>query len=165
MAVIDINNLKEQVQTILDAANTTTASTDLSNGLLTRVQKVLKVNPGRIPIQASYYPFVTVYVSGKEIEHQDMAVNQSNSKRRANIEVRIAGAVWNNVFVNNDVDDADDDCESLMENVEQIIRDNSTLNSAALWTIAKSVEYHTANVDSGVNIRAGVLRLNAVIFY
>jgi hypothetical protein len=162
---IDLGNIKEQIQGIFETANTTTASVDLSNGLLTRVQKVLKVNPARIPVQASFHPFVTVYVDNKGITPQDIAVNQTNSKRRAEVDIKIAGAVWNNIYVNPDVDDADDDCESLMENIEQILRANPTLAGTVTWSFPNQVTYHTTNLDSNVNLRAGILNLKTTIFY
>lgn len=162
---VNLNNIKEQIQGIFEAANTTTAANDLSSGLQTRVKKIAKLNPTRIPLQSSWYPFVTCYVSGKTMPQQDIALTQVSGKRRGEIEIKIVGAVWNSIYTNKDVDEADDDCESLMENIEEILRNNSTLVGTVTWSLPESVTYHSTNVDEGCNIRAGILTLKARIFY
>jgi len=165
VAVIDLNNLKEQIQTILEAANTTTASTDLSNGLETRVQRVLKVNPARIPVQSTWYPFVTMYIEKKDIELIQFGVNQVNAQRKAEVDVKILGAVWNSSITDEEVDPADEDCEDLMENIEQIMRANHTIAGVANWSHPVQVTYHNASIDEGVHIRFGIMSLEATIFH
>jgi hypothetical protein len=162
---VDLNNLKEQIQSLLQTANTTTASRDLSTGLETRVQRVLKVNPSRIPIQASWYPFVTIYIDAKDIELQGIAVNQQNAKRRADVSVKVVGAVWNSTVTDEEVDPADEDCEDLLENIEEILRANPTLAGSATWSYPEGVAYHSANLDEETHIRAGILTLRTTIFY
>lgn len=163
--MLDLNTLKENIQTLLEVANTTTASVDLSYGLQKRIEKVLKVNPTRIPIQTTHLNFVTVYIASKDIEQKTIAMTQLDGARRAEIDVKIIGAVWNNIYTNKDVDEADDDCESLMENIEQILRASPTLSNFALWSFPTSVTYHSSNVDEGTNLRAGVLTLKVSAFY
>lgn len=162
---IDLNNLKEQIQTIFEQANTTTASRDLSSGLETRVQRVLKINPARIPVQASWYPFVTIYIDNKAISPEGIAVNQANAKRKSVVDVKIIGAVWNSTISDDEADPADDDCDDLMENIEEILRSNSTLNGVATWAFPTEVTYHNASFDEETHIRAGILNLEATIFY
>ena len=161
----DLNNVKEQVQIILEAANTTTASVDLSSGLETRVQRILKVNPGRIPVQASWYPFVTVFIDRKSMSHQDIAATQSNAKRRAEVDLKIIGAVWNSTISNDEEDPADEDCEQLMESIEQVIRNAATLNGTVLWTTPTDVTYHNANLDEETHVRVGILNIRTSMFY
>ncbi len=162
---IDLNNLKEQIQSIFQTANTTTASRDLSNGLESRVQRVLKINPSRIPVQSSWYPFVTVYIESKDVELVDFAVNQTSARRKTKIDLKVIGAVWNSSIVDEEVDPADEDCEDLMENVEEILRANPTLGGVATWSYPTAVTYHNVGLDEGVHIRAGILNLEATIFY
>lgn len=162
---VDLNNLKEQIQTILLAANTTTASRDLSSGLVTRVNRVLKLNPGRIPVQASWYPFVTTFIESKSVLLQDMAATKATAKRRSEVEVKIVGAVWNSTFSDNEVDPSDDECEDLMENVEEILRGNDTLNGAVTWHATTDVSYYNTNLDEETHIRVGILSLRASVFY
>lgn len=162
---IDLNNLKEQIQTILQTANTTTATRDLSNGLETRVQRVLKVNPSRIPIQSTWHPFVTIFIDSKDIELTDFANNQLTARRKSTIDVKIVGAVWNSSIVDAELDPADEDCEDLMENIEEIMRSNSTIAGVVTWSYPTSVTYHNANIEEGVHIRAGILNLRGVVYY
>src|SRR3990167_2051134 len=151
---VDLNNLKEQIQTIFETANTTTATADLSSGLETRVQSVLKINPARIPVQATWYPFVTCYIDSKEIELMDFAVNQTTAKRMAKIDLKIVGAVWNSSITDAAVDPADENCEDLMENIEEILRANPTLGGVATWSKPTLVTYHNVGLEDGAHIRA-----------
>ena len=162
---VDLNNLKEEIQTILEDANTTTATVFLSEDLETRVQRVMKVNPHRIPVQASWYPFVSIFIDSKRINQQDIAATQLTAKRRAEIDVKIVGAVWNSTISDEEVDPADDDCESLMENIEEIIRRSSTLNGAALWTGVTDVTYHNGPVSEDAHVRAGFMNLKVSVLY
>lgn len=162
---LDLNNLKTQLKDIFDTANTTTATQDLSSGLARRVRKVLKVNPSRIPVQADWFPFVTTYINGKNIELKDFAVNQLMAKREGQVSVAIVGAVWNSNYSDAAVDPADEDCEDLMENIEQILRANPTIAGVATWSYPTGVTYDNVTLAEGVHIRAGMLILEATILY
>lgn len=162
---VDLNNLKEQIQTIFQTENTTTATRDLSSGLETRVQRVLKVNPARIPIQSTWYPFVSVWIDKKDVEPSDFARTQLSARRKCEVDLKIVGAVWNSSITDEEIDPADEDCEDLMENIEEILRGNPTLNSLTSWSFPQSITYHNASLDEGAHIRAGILSLRAVIFY
>lgn len=162
---LDLNNLKEQVQTIFQAANTTTASTDLSSGLARRVRRVVKLNPALIPIQANWYPYVSVYIDSKDVTLEDFAGTQALAKRSAEVNLKIVGGVWNTLDNDDEVDEADEDCESLMENIEAILRDNPTLGNAALWSRPERIQYYNMGLGEGACLRAGVMDLKATIFY
>lgn len=162
---LDLNNLKEQVQSIFQTANTTTASRDLSNGLATRVQRILKVNPARIPVQASWYPFVTCYIESKNLEEAGIAITQATSKRKAIINLKVIGAIWNSSSNDGEVDPADEDCEDLMENIEEILRANPTLSGVSLWSFPTDVTYHNVALEEETHIRAGILNLKTTIYY
>lgn len=162
---IDLGNLKTQIQGILNAANTTTASRDLSSGLGTRVQRVLKVNPGLIPIQPSFYPAVTVFINSKDVEDRTIANSQLVGKRKAVVTVSLAGIVWNSISTNINEDTADNDAEILMENVEEILRSNTTLAGVATWSAPTKVTYHDLKPEEEAHMRAGILNLEASIWY
>ena len=162
---LDLNALKENIQTLFQDANTTTASVPLSNGLTTKVQEIYKINPARISIQATNYPFVTIYISNKQIENADIARTQANAKRKAEIDVKVVGATFNSIYTNIDEDAADDECEDLMENIEQILRNNPTLSNFATWSYPTAVEYHSTQLDEQSIVRAGMLSLKTVVFY
>lgn len=165
MAVIDLNDIKTQIKSLLDTANDTAASTDLSGSLVNRVNKVLKVNPAKIPIQASYYPAVTIYTDNKLIELDSMAATMSAGKRQATISLKIMGLIWNSNITTELEDPADEDCENLMENIEQILRDDYTLNGAVDWSKPTGVSYHDVPVDEEVHLRAGMLDLECTVRY
>ncbi len=162
---VNLNGIKTQIKTIFDAANTTTAATDLSGSMVNRVNRVMKVNPGRLPVQASFYPLVTVFVDEKNIESATIAKTQVAGKRKAVVKVKIVGAVWNSNLSSVDEDPADEDCERLMENIEQILRSYPDINSLVTWQVPDSVTYHDGSFDEDSHLRAGVLTLNGTVFY
>lgn len=162
---IDLNNLKEQLQGIFQTANTTTASRDLSSGLTTRVQRVLKINPARIPPQASWINCVTIWIDSKALEEKTIAQNQMAAKRAAKVQVKIAGLVWNTAMNDNEVDDASEDCEDLMENIEEILRSNPTVAGVATWSFPTDVTYFNEQVGEETHLRAGVLTLQTTVYY
>lgn len=166
MAVIDLNNIKEQIQTILETENIGSSTVrDLSSGLDSRVKQVLKINPSRIPVQPSFFPYVTIFIDDKQVELQTMARNQSQGKRRADISVKIVGFVTNNVVSDPTIDEADDDCESLMENIEEILRNYETLNGTCIWSYPTRITYHDRSLDEETNLRAGIMDYNVTVNY
>lgn len=162
---IDINNIKTQFKSIFDSANTTTADYDLSTGMNNRVQKVLKLNPLKIPIQPSFFPYVTIYPDTKDIELVTIAKNQQIGKRMAELSFNVIGAVWEQLISDITADDADDEIENLMENVEEVLRRNFKLNDSVKWTIPESTSYHALPLDEETHMRVGLLTLNAKIEY
>lgn len=162
---IDLNNLKTQLKGIFDTANTTTALRDLSQSMETRVAKVLRVNPHRIPVQSDWFPFVTTYIQHKPIEMVEIAADQLTAKRKAEVAIKVVGCVWNSEFTTADVDPADNDCEYLMENIEQVLRANPTLAGLADWSYPTDVTYENVKLEEGVHVRAGMLNLVATIYY
>jgi hypothetical protein len=161
----DLGNLKDNIKSILDAANTTTALNDLSGNMSRRVQQVLTVNPEKIPMQASWYPLVTCYVDEKIQESLGFAKNQTTAKRGADVMVVIVGAVSNPLITSNTKDDADEDIELLMENVEAVIRNQSTINQQVEWSFPEKTDYFSLAIDEETHFRTGALRLKCRIFY
>lgn len=162
---VNLNGIKTQLKTILDAANTTTASTDLSGSMVNRVSQVLKVNPERLPIQASFYPCVTIFIDQKDIDSATIGYTQLAGKRKGTVSVKIIGAVWNTNFSSVNEDPADEDCEHLMENIEEILRSNHNINSLVTWQVPSGVTYHSGSFDEESNLRAGILTVNGTVFY
>lgn len=165
---VDLNDILERIQTVLESANTTTATPiDLSSGMTTRVKRVLKVNPNTIKQQASLFPLVTAYITAKEIESEDIAARQMNAKREGNVKLDIVGIVWNDNFSSIDEDPADKEIHLLMENIELALRSYipSSFGSSIKWSIPESVEYYDRMLDERTHLRAGILKLNAKLFY
>jgi hypothetical protein len=162
---LDLNNIKEQLQTILQTANTTTASTDLSSGLESRVQRILKVNPNRIPIQADWYPFVSVFIDRKEMLPGEFGAQREHVHRRANVSLKVVGGVFNSTITDEEVDPADEDCEDLMSNIEKIVRANPRIGGSVDWAYSRGVTFHNLTSDEGVHVRVGVMDISATTFY
>ena len=169
MARAPLTALKTSLQSILDTANTTTGSPiDLSLDLVNRVKQVLQINPERIPIQPSYFPYVTMFYDSKSVELQDIAGSMLAGRRRAEIDLSIVGVVWidNMNTANFQYKDlADNECETLMENIEQVLRSDPTLGGNALWSKTVSVTYHNFPVSEGAHMRAGVMTHRITVMY
>lgn len=164
-AVVDLNGILEQIRSTLASANTTTASPiDLSNSLTTRINFVAKIHPLRIPIQPSLYPFVTCYITDKQIEEATISKNQVDAKRRGTVGVEIVGAVWSNILSTITSDPADQDCNYLMENIEYALRTSDTLSNKVNWQFGDSVKYYDS-IQEDSHLRAGILSLKATVFY
>ncbi len=164
----NLNGIKTQVQTILLAANTTTASPiDLSANIADsiRVREVLKIHPEMIVPQASMFPLVTCYISDKIRKTDDIAGSSLNAKRRSTVSVHIVGSVWNDNFKADDEDPADEDINYLMENIELALRANPTFNGTVNWHKPQSCNYFTTILDEQTHLRSGILKLDCEIFY
>lgn len=172
MGVIALNTIKTQIQTILSDANTTTGSPiDLSQNLSTnagRVKQVLTVNPERIPLQASFCPYVTMFYDAKNIELKDIMKDMLTGRRMAEIDLKIVATVWNDDMntANFSLKDlADNDCENLMENIEHLMRANPTINGNVLQCHATDVTYHSYPVSESAHMRAGIMNLKIKVLY
>jgi hypothetical protein len=167
MPQINIDNIKTQFKTILDTANTTTASpVDLSDGLARRVQRVMKIHPGRIQVQASFIPFVTIWADSVDLEPLDICKNQVTAQREANFTFKVAVACFEPFPASdNDEDQGSENCEKLIENVEQILRSNQDLNSAVKWQFPDRIEFDETQYSEETNLRAAIMDLNCRIYY
>ncbi len=164
----DLNGIKDAIKSILTDANTTTASPiDLSANLLNskRVNKILSIHPEMIKPQASFFPLVTCYIEEKPVISQDIAKTQLDAQRRARVEAKIVGSVWNNNFTTVDKDPADVDINYLMENIELIMRGNYNLNGTVQWQRAGGCKYYTTLLSEQTHLRSGILTLECEIYY
>lgn len=162
----DIVGLLEEVQTILETANTITASPiDLSANLTTRINKVLKVHPERIRPQASFFPLVTMFISSKPVVTQDIANSQLQATRRSKINLSIVGSIWNTNITSVDEDPADEDVQYLMENIELALRGNPTFNAKVAWQAPTDVKYYITLMSEKTHLRSGILNYECEMFY
>lgn len=164
----DLDGIKTELRSLLVSANTTTASpVDLSSGLANskRVLQILKIHPEMIRPQASFFPLVTCYVTQKDIKTEGIAGSQLNSLRRGTITMNVVGSIWNDTFVTLEEDPADEDINILMENIEWILRSNTTLNGKVNWQRPGGCKYYTTVLDQQTHIRSGILTLECEVFY
>ena len=169
MARIPLNTIKSTLKGLLETANTTTGSPiDLSDSLVDRVRQVLEINIDRIPIQPSFFPCVTMFYDGKTVELQDIAKNMLNGRRRAEVDLKIVGVVWiDNINTTNYQykDLADNECEQLMENIEQVLRNDPTVTNTINWGKTTDVSYHSFAYSEEANLRTGILNYKMTVFY
>lgn len=168
MPQVDIDGIKGAIKTILDAANTTTGSPiDLSNGLATRVQRVMMVHPSYIPIQPSFFPVITVYPLSKKISQQTMghAGTQRSALRKSELTLAIVAASYEPFFTNINEDQGAENTEQLLENIEEVLRSNVDLNSTCSWAIPSDVTYDVIPLSEEAHLRTGAITLDVTIYY
>lgn len=168
MTQININTIKTNIKSILDAANTTTGTPIyLSNGLNTKVQKVLKIHPGRIPIQPSFYPYITMNIPRIDITLQTMGNrgSQATALRQGNMNLDIIGCCYEPLFTDLTEDQGQENVELLMQNIEEILRSNPTLDfTSSSWIIPISHEFVDA-LSEEAQLRAGIFSIQFKVHY
>jgi len=168
MPSTNIAAIKSAIKSILDAANNVAGSPiDLSSGLGTRVQQVLKVNPDNIYVDPGSFPFVSIFTANKSIEIETIGHkgSQTSALRRADLELTIAGAVQQPLIDSVKEDASDENVERLMENVEEILRANVNLNNTVNWSYPTNVSYHTAPWDEQTIIRGAIMTFLCKVWY
>ena len=164
MSRIDISAIKTSIKSILDTANTTTAAVDLSGGLSTRVRSVQKIHPLRIAQQPSLIPCVTITTDSKTVKPLTIG-NQSVGLREAIMGFDIIGITYEPFITNNYEDQGSENCERLMENIEEILRNNVTIQSNVAWHFPTNVQYDEIRLDEQSHLRAGIMRIECKIHY
>jgi len=161
---IDLNGIKSAIQTIFATANTSTASPDLSASLETRVKEIYTINPELIYIDTSRLPAVTCWVDSKQVDPDTIANNQATAKRRARVTFKIAGCMFRSLISDYRQDEADDETAILMENIEEVLRNNPTLSNTVSWQFPSSVVYYSSTQEETM-YRVGVMDVEAVVHY
>jgi hypothetical protein len=109
-----------------------------------------------------------MFYDSKNVSLQDMAGSMLVGRRRAEVDLSIVGLVWiDNMNTSNFQykDLADNECELLMENIEQILRADPTLEGNALWSKTVAVTYHNFRISEDSHMRAGVMTHRITVQY
>lgn len=162
---LDIGSIKTAIKTAFDTYNTTTAAYDLSTGLSKRVKNVFTIRPGAENVNASFIPVIAIWADSKSIENAGICKNQLTAKRKATLDINIAGFIWNSKFSGKDKDPAADDIEKLMENMEEVLRRNDTLGGTVLYQYPIDVSYHDLRMSKEEHYRVGAMVLRCQVFY
>jgi len=164
---INIGGLKSGIKTLLDAANDTAATYDLSEGMSRRVQYVNTYNPEKIMPEAHILPAIFIWAAAKKVNLETINLSLASGKRKAEVLFSIAGIVWVPYSSDNTGDPADDDCEILMENIEEVLRNSDTLGGTVKWHLTSDVTYHTglAPNSESAHLRVGLMALKATVYY
>lgn len=162
---VDITGLKGDIRTLLNTANDTAASYDLSGGLSKRVVNVNAYNPEKLEPTANELPSVYIWTAAKRVTLESINISLSAGKRKAEVLFSVAGVVWVPYTSTVTKDPADDDCERLMENIEEILRSSDTLGGKAKWHLTSDVTYHSAPFSEEAHLRIGLMALRATVYY
>lgn len=162
---LDIGSIKTAFKTALDSFNTTTAAYDLSTGLSKRVKNIFTVKPNTENMNASVLPAITIWTERKNVDMAGICKDQLNAKRKATITFNIAGVMWNSNFTNAATDNADNDIEKLMENIEEVLRRNDKLGNTVLWQHPTDITYHDLARSEVEHYRIGIANITCVVIY
>lgn len=164
---VPLNNIKENIRYALAVNNTTSGAPvgDLSSGLNRRVRKILKVNPEKIPANDNILPALTVFIDSKDTFPDTIARDAATGKRKAEINIKVAGMVWEPFTSDRVEDPADEDLEKLMENAEKILRGYDTLGGLARWNFPTAITYHSLGWDERAHYRGALMDLKVTLLY
>jgi len=162
---VDISGIKTAIKSVLDTANTATAAYDLSEGMSRRVQNVCKFNIEKIFPQGNELPAVFVWTLAKKPQQVTINQTQAQGKRKGEVSFTVAGVVWVPYSTDYTEDPADDDCEKLMENIEEVLRNTDTISGTVKWHIPDGVTYHSSPSDEEAHLRIGLMSLQATVYY
>lgn|SRR3990167_3233214 len=160
MGIQDLSTIKTNIQSILANANTTTASDYLSQSVSTKVAYIGKVNPSLIMLHSEKYPFVTSYIDGYDITSETHARDQATGIRMATIDLKIIAGVWNPNFSSQSTDQGSEDLERLMQNIENILRNNTSLTNSVDYQKPLDVKFKTfIDEEQDNHVRFGTMTL------
>lgn len=162
--VVDLPGILDDLKSTFDSANTTTAARYLSENVTSKVNYIGTVHPIQIPLQSTFYPFVTCYVSKKTPANATIGSTQLQAKRKAEIFIDVVGAIQNTIAIDFTKDKSSRDCMYLMENLELILRSLPTVNGKINWQSVSDVNYYDSPLNEGY-IRVGIITLKGIVFY
>lgn len=143
--------VRDAIVSILAAANTTTATNDLSAGLQTRVQAVIPGGPNFIP---DLYPLVVVHAASKSVEH---ALIGNSGRRDVTLQVNVLG--YTNLMIPG-TSTGSDEVYRLTDNIETVLENAVDLSGTVSFSQVEDVQWSTADGDTtyaqvgSVNLRA-----------
>lgn len=91
-----------------------------------------------------------------------------DGRRQGDIDLKLVGIVWidNMNTTNFEYKDlADNECEQLMENIEQVLRLDPTLGGNVLWSKTTDVSFHSYPVTEDSNMRVGIMNFKISALY
>ena len=163
---IDLDSILDEFKQAFENANHHGASPRyLSLNMTQPVKTVLKLNPEIHQIQPSLIPAITIWISDKTIDLDGIGRDQLNVERRAKINFTVAGIVWNSNMTDFKEDPADLDSFRLMENIEEILRGDPTLDGTVLWQFPTDVGYYPVSFSEETHYRVGMMTVETTVRY
>lgn len=160
----DYKTIIDNIKSILEDANTTTADYYLSKNMDSKVQLVSKRNPMFIAEQPSHFPAICLQLNQDDKSFQE--IGRSTNPKQAEIEFNIVGMIWYNMLDSNNPanDPADDEIHYFAENTEEVLRKNANLNNNVLYSFAENISFYE-DLDEQSYFRTFVMRYKARKFY
>lgn len=135
---------------IYNALNNVKATT-LSTSLTAAVRQVIKGDPNIIPVQITQYPAVFVHLLDKTENYGSMGTSLRNTM--VNFEI------YGFVNLSTGSDNSDAEARQLADNIEGILRGDTTLANTVDYINPKSCTFDRAVTKDGVYVSACLINL------
>ena len=120
--VLDYINVRDTLQSILQTANTTTATYDLSNSLTARIKTVSVRDENIEPFMITEYPIINVRLNSKSEEFAEFGAGIADRN------VLLSSQIFC-IYDSGSKSDNEDNLWKMVRNVETNVRRNLDLNS------------------------------------
>lgn len=141
MAGFDYRTNITAIKTVLDAANTTTASPDLSGSLTTRVKNVYLNDPEIVDMRGDIYPAIFIRVNKKDENFEGLgATGPNGALKRADVSYDVIG-FYRKDGVNSTHASALSELDKLAQNMEAVFERDFTLSGTALYCQPVTTEF------------------------
>lgn len=160
---IEYKDHLETIKGILAAANTTTASVDLSGSMTSRIPDA-GIFAGDIEtksIKAYEYPCIFVRAEEKSEEFVTMGVTGSTGNyKQAEVTYNIVG-LYRKEGMYSPNETLMEDVYNMARNVEAVLRENVTLNGTCLWCNPETTDFIGPYENNGIWIKGFSVKLKA----
>lgn len=136
----DLKSIRNAIVSILSAANTTTATNDLSGSLQTRVQSIIAGHPKR-PVGLDEYPVVFVSLAGKS--EQSPFIGDSAAR-----DLQVNWNVHCLTCLSDSATSAENESITLADNVEKVLRTYIDLSGTVDYSSIDETEYSLEDSES-----------------
>lgn len=151
------------LKAIFVAANTTTASVDLSSGLTTRISddSIFTKDIETASIRATDFPCIFIRATDKSEEFATLgATGNANNYKQADITYQIVG-MYRKEGAWSDNASLLDEVYVLASNIESVLRNNATLGGTALWAQPESTSFTSPMENNGIWLKGVEITLKA----
>lgn len=126
---------------VINNANTTTASVDLSSGLDSRVKRIAMADPGVVNLRNYEFPAVFVTISNKTEEFEGIGgTGSARELKSAEVNFQVVG-MYKKYGATTTNDALLNDVYKLADNIESVIREEYTASGTASWIGVESTDF------------------------
>jgi len=138
---VNYESLRDSIITLL-TDNSGTAENKLDYNLSTAVKQVKAGNPFTTPVPTTMYPTVLVRLDEKDETKPTVGGNRS--------EVKVTYRIFGMVRIVKSAEESDEEAMQLADNIEAILRENISINSACAYSDVGRTEFGLAETKGGV---------------